>query len=173
MRQEGRNKVGRSPVSRHNMQSYIPTCYRLRKREPLIAMSSHQMGEGGGLNFCIRSTTPQEPLTKQQTERQMYITRTGWTSVNFSDWNCCASLEEVDRVGVSIYFGCFPRPWGDLCRWLGYTPSISKLYINGCIPDTRRGVRHKVCTTVIQKISLFERKKERKEKRKKHFQMFQ
>ena len=44
--------------SRHSMQSYILTCYRLRKREPSIALSSHHQGEGGGLNLCIRGTPP-------------------------------------------------------------------------------------------------------------------
>ena len=42
----GRQKLGRyrSPVSRHSIQSYILTCYRFRKREPLIALGSHQKG---------------------------------------------------------------------------------------------------------------------------------
>ena len=44
------------------MQSYIPTYYRLRKREPVIALGSHQEGGwgvgGGALNFCIRGTPP-------------------------------------------------------------------------------------------------------------------
>ena len=46
----GRQKVGRcrSPVRRHSMQSYIRTYYRLRKREPLIALGSHQVGGGDG-----------------------------------------------------------------------------------------------------------------------------
>ena len=35
----------RSPVSRHSIQSYIPTYYRgLEKREPLIALVPHQGG---------------------------------------------------------------------------------------------------------------------------------
>ena len=40
----GRQKLGRhrSPVRRHNFQSSILTCYMLRKREPLIALGSHQ-----------------------------------------------------------------------------------------------------------------------------------
>ena len=33
------------------MQSYIRTYYRLRKREPLIALGSHQ-GEGGSISAC-------------------------------------------------------------------------------------------------------------------------
>ena len=43
--------VGRSPESRHSMQSYILTYFRFRKREPLIALGSHQVvggGVGGG-----------------------------------------------------------------------------------------------------------------------------
>ena len=42
------NLVGGSPLSRHSMQSYILTYHRLRKREPLIALGSHQR-EGRGL----------------------------------------------------------------------------------------------------------------------------
>ena len=38
------------------MESYTLTYYRLRKREPFIALSSHQEGGGGWLNFCIHST---------------------------------------------------------------------------------------------------------------------
>ena len=34
-------------VSRHSNKSYILTCFRFRKREPLIALSSHE----GGLLF--------------------------------------------------------------------------------------------------------------------------
>ena len=37
----------RNPVSRHSMKSYILTYFRLRKREALIALSSHQRMEGG------------------------------------------------------------------------------------------------------------------------------
>ena len=37
------------------MQSYTPTDYRLRNREPYIALGSHQ---GGVLNFCVRGTSP-------------------------------------------------------------------------------------------------------------------
>ena len=57
---EGRTYVGRCPVSRHSMQSYIPTYYRLGKRELLIALGSHRGGGwgGGGLNSCIRGTPP-------------------------------------------------------------------------------------------------------------------
>ena len=40
MSQEGITKVGRSPVSRHSMESYIRIYYRLRKREPSIALGS-------------------------------------------------------------------------------------------------------------------------------------
>ena len=39
MDRESRYQVGRSLVSRHSMQSYIPTYYRLRKMEPLIALA--------------------------------------------------------------------------------------------------------------------------------------
>ena len=39
--------VCRSPVSRRSVQSYILTIYRLRKREPLIALGSHQRGGDG------------------------------------------------------------------------------------------------------------------------------
>ena len=52
---ECRNEVGKSPVIRHSMQSYIPTYFRFRKRKPLITLGSHQEG---ALNFCIRSTPP-------------------------------------------------------------------------------------------------------------------
>ena len=38
-----KNQVGRGPISRRSMQSYILTDYRRRKREPLIALGSHQM----------------------------------------------------------------------------------------------------------------------------------
>ena len=37
------------------MQSYILTYHSLKKREPLIALGSHQ---GGPLHFCIRGTPP-------------------------------------------------------------------------------------------------------------------
>ena len=37
------NKVGRSPVSRHSVQSYI-TYSIIRKREPLIALGSYWKG---------------------------------------------------------------------------------------------------------------------------------
>ena len=47
-----------SPVSRHSIQSYTITCYRLRKRELLIALGSHQ----GSLNFCICGTPSQVRL---------------------------------------------------------------------------------------------------------------
>ena len=45
-RQSSRLYTGRSPVSRHSMQSYILTNYRLRKREPLnlIALGSYKGG---------------------------------------------------------------------------------------------------------------------------------
>ena len=56
MSREGKNYVGRSPISRHSMNSYTLTYYRLRKKEPLIALGFHQ-GGGGVLNqFCIRGT---------------------------------------------------------------------------------------------------------------------
>ena len=50
----GRHKLGTcrygSPVGRHSIQIYILTYYSLRKREPLIALGSHQGGgDGGGL----------------------------------------------------------------------------------------------------------------------------
>ena len=35
------------------------TYYRLRKREPLIALGSQQRRGGGDFTFCIRSTPPQ------------------------------------------------------------------------------------------------------------------
>ena len=38
------------------MQSYMLTYYRLRKREPLIALGSHPEGVGGGGKFCIHGT---------------------------------------------------------------------------------------------------------------------
>ena len=47
------NWEGRSPVNRHSMQSYIMN-YRLRKREPLIDMGSHE----GGPKFS-ESVVPQ------------------------------------------------------------------------------------------------------------------
>ena len=42
----GRQKLGKygSPVSRHSIQSYSLTYFRLRKREPLIALDCHQGG---------------------------------------------------------------------------------------------------------------------------------
>ena len=45
-----RQKPGRyrSLVSRHSIQSYILTYHRLKKREPLIALGSHQGGWWGG-----------------------------------------------------------------------------------------------------------------------------
>ena len=51
MNEPGRQKLSRnrSPVSRHSMQSYILTDYRLRKRDPLIVLDSCREGEGGGL----------------------------------------------------------------------------------------------------------------------------
>ena len=44
MSQEGRSQVDlyKNPVSRHSIQSYILTNYRLGKSEPLIALGSHQ-----------------------------------------------------------------------------------------------------------------------------------
>ena len=55
----GKQKLGRyrNPKSRHSMQSYILTYYRLRMREPLIGLGYH-MGVGVGGYFCIRSTPP-------------------------------------------------------------------------------------------------------------------
>ena len=52
----GRQTFGRcgSPVSRHSMQSYVLTYYRLRQREPLIAPGSYQVGR----HFCIRGIPP-------------------------------------------------------------------------------------------------------------------
>ena len=38
--------TSKSPISRHSMQSCILIYYRLRKREPLIALGSHQVGRG-------------------------------------------------------------------------------------------------------------------------------
>ena len=38
------------------MRGYIPTQSRLKKREPLIAMGSHQGWVCGSLNFCVLST---------------------------------------------------------------------------------------------------------------------
>ena len=51
MIQKGTNWVARRPVSRLNMQRYIPTYYSIRKREPSIALGSNKKGEGvrGGL----------------------------------------------------------------------------------------------------------------------------
>ena len=42
LNEPGRQKQGRYriPARRHNFQSYILTNYRLRKREPLIALRS-------------------------------------------------------------------------------------------------------------------------------------
>ena len=41
------------------MLIYIMTYYRLKKREPLVALDSLPPGRGGGeLNFCIRGTPP-------------------------------------------------------------------------------------------------------------------
>ena len=40
-------QTDKSPVRRRSIQSYIPTYSRLRKREPLIALGSHQGGGGG------------------------------------------------------------------------------------------------------------------------------
>ena len=64
MSREVRNLVGKSHVSRHSMQSCIRTYYRLRKREALIALGSHQ-GRGGGagkilslVHGSIMSPTP-------------------------------------------------------------------------------------------------------------------
>ena len=58
----GMQKLGRhsSPVSRHSIQSYILTYGRLRKREPLIALGSHQKG-GGFFNFCGVGTDFEHP----------------------------------------------------------------------------------------------------------------
>ena len=52
LNEPGRQELGRyrSPVSRHSMQSYTLTYQRLRQREPLIALGSHQVG-GGGASF--------------------------------------------------------------------------------------------------------------------------
>ena len=46
LNEPGRQKLGRhrSPVSRHGIHSYIMTYYRLRTRELLIALGSHQRG---------------------------------------------------------------------------------------------------------------------------------
>ena len=46
LNEPGRQKLGRhsSPVSRHSIQSYMLTYYRLRKREPLIALGFHEGG---------------------------------------------------------------------------------------------------------------------------------
>ena len=57
MNLEGRNWVGRSLVSRHSVHIYILSYSRLRKKEPLIAPGSHQGGEGGGRNVCVRGTS--------------------------------------------------------------------------------------------------------------------
>ena len=46
MSREGRIVTGRSPVNRHSM--IILTYYRHRKKEPLIALGSHEGGGGGG-----------------------------------------------------------------------------------------------------------------------------
>ena len=56
----GRPKLGRhrSPVSRHSIQSYILTYYRLRKRERLIALGSHQ----GALNVGISGIAPRDAV---------------------------------------------------------------------------------------------------------------
>ena len=48
-----------------SMQSCILTYSRLRKTEPLIALSSHQEG-GGGLNVCIRGTPPRNAQKRQR-----------------------------------------------------------------------------------------------------------
>ena len=48
------SSVSGSPVSRHSMSIYIPTYYRLRKREPMITLGSayptvgRLWGGGGG-----------------------------------------------------------------------------------------------------------------------------
>ena len=46
LNEPGTQKLGRygSPVSRYSIRSYILTYYRLRKRELLIALGSHQWG---------------------------------------------------------------------------------------------------------------------------------
>ena len=38
------------------MQSYVLTYYRFRKKEPLIALGSHQ----GDINFCINDAPLQD-----------------------------------------------------------------------------------------------------------------
>ena len=55
----GRQKLDRSPVSRHSMQSYIWTCYRLRRRKGFkstfvwTALDCHQ-----GAPFISASAVP-------------------------------------------------------------------------------------------------------------------
>ena len=65
MSRGGRNLVARSHVRRHSMQSYFRTCFRLRKREHLITLGSHQ----GALNFCIRGTPPRRWVGGRERER--------------------------------------------------------------------------------------------------------
>ena len=52
--------VRTSPVSRLSMQTYILTYSRHRKREPLMALSSHQGGGGGGGYFLRPQSKPRE-----------------------------------------------------------------------------------------------------------------
>ena len=58
LNEPGGQKLGRyrSPVSRHSIQRYILIYYRLRKREPLIALSSHQRRGGGGGGALISAS---------------------------------------------------------------------------------------------------------------------
>ena len=53
-------KLGRHTilVSKHSTKSYILTYYRLRKREPLIALGLPPGGEGGGGGLLSASAVP-------------------------------------------------------------------------------------------------------------------
>ena len=74
-------QVGLGPGNRWSMRSYILTHPRLRKREPMIALGSHQ-GVGGNLNFCICSTLTWDEKGREQKWRSRF-----WRSRQADYWS--------------------------------------------------------------------------------------
>ena len=75
MNRKGRQCIARSPVRRFSMQSHILTYSRLRKREPLIVLTSHHGGkgvEGGGWWWLYSASVVSHPPGEKGSRRSKH-----------------------------------------------------------------------------------------------------
>ena len=100
------------------MQSYILTYYRLRKREPLVALSSHRGGGGRGGGVISASAVPH-----RGDKGQTYIGKSdGVVSAPLGpQCKCCDAYRAACR-SINDPSGCYPQDELASCPLLGHTP---------------------------------------------------